>query len=210
MKKKFVTIVCATAMSLSLSLPAFAGQWISNSTGWWWQNDNGSWPANSWQWLDGNKDGIAECYYFNSEGYMLANTATPDGYRVNANGAWVENGVVQAKDANSVAPAQTQANAPAQTETPTQTQTPAQADTNIPNIEGTYVGAYNGQQIKAVFEKSGDTTWVEIDYFIKDSLPAYKGNGLFEDAYNSYQFMGNSSLVFKDFYSGETVYFVRQ
>lgn len=210
MKKNFVTIVCATAMSLSLSLPAFAGQWISNSTGWWWQNDDGSWPANSWQWLDGNKDGIAECYYFNSEGYMLANTATPDGYRVNANGAWVENGVVQTKDANSVAPAQTQANAPAQTETPTQTQTPAQADTNIPNIEGTYVGTYNGQQIKAVFEKSGDTTWVEIDYFIKDSLPAYKGNGLFEDAYNSYQFMGNSSLVFKDFYSGETVYFVRQ
>lgn len=112
---------------------------------------------------------------------MLASTTTPDGYKVNANGAWVENGVVQAKDANFVAPAQTQANAPAQTETPTQSQTPAQADTNIPNIEGTYVETYNGQQIKAVFEKSGDTTWVEIDYFIKDRLPAYKGNGLFED-----------------------------
>lgn len=210
MKRKFVTIVCATAMSLSLSLPAFAGQWISNSTGWWWRNDDGSWPANSWQWLDGNKDGIAERYYFNGEGYMLANTTTPDGYNVNANGAWIENGVVQAMYANSVAPAQPQTNAPAQTETPAQTQTPSQVDTNIPNIEGTYVGTYNGQQIKAVFEKSGDTTWVEIDYFIKDSLPAYKGNGLFEDAYNSYQFMGNSSLVFKDFYSGETVYFVRQ
>ncbi len=210
MKRKFVTIVCATAMSLSLSLPAFAGQWISNSTGWWWRNDDGSWPANSWQWLDGNKDGIAERYYFNGEGYMLASTTTPDGYNVNENGAWVENGVVQAMYANSVAPAQPQTNAPAQTETPAQTQTPSQVDTNIPNIEGTYVGTYNGQQIKAVFEKSGDTTWVEIDYFIKDSLPAYKGNGLFEDAYNSYQFMGNSSLVFKDFYSGETVYFVRQ
>lgn len=210
MKRKLVTIVCATVMSLSLSLPAFAGQWISNSTGWWWRNDDGSWPANSWQWLDGNQDGIAERYYFNGEGYMLANTTTPDGYKVNANGAWVENGVVQAAYANSVTPAQTQTDVPAQTETPVQTQAPAQVDTNIPNIEGTYVGTYNGQQIKAVFEKSGDTTWVEIDYFIKDSLPAYKGNGLFEDAYNSYQFMGNSSLVFKDFYSGETVYFVRQ
>ncbi len=97
MKKKLLTVLSATALSLSMCIPAFAGQWVSNTTGWWWQNDDGSWPANSWQWLDGNKDGVSECYYFGQNGYLLVNTTTPDGYKVNADGAWTENGVVQTK-----------------------------------------------------------------------------------------------------------------
>ena len=57
-----------------------------------------------WQWIDGNGDGLKECYYFNQDdtnslglpqGAMLKNTTTPDGYTVNANGEWVVNGVVQ-------------------------------------------------------------------------------------------------------------------
>lgn len=32
-----------------------------------------------WQWLDRSKGGAAECYYFNGDGYMLANTTTADG-----------------------------------------------------------------------------------------------------------------------------------
>ena len=55
-------------------------------------------PVNTWAWIDGNKDGIAECYYFNENGYMLANTNTPDNYTVNENGAWTINGVVQTKN----------------------------------------------------------------------------------------------------------------
>lgn len=78
-------------------MTVFAAGWQQNATGWWWQNDDGSWPANSWQWLDGNGDGVAECYYFDGNGYMLANTTTPDGYTVNADGAWTVNGVVQTK-----------------------------------------------------------------------------------------------------------------
>jgi len=54
--------------------------------------------ASTWQWIDGNNDGIAECYYFDRAGYMLANTSTPDGYQVNASGAWVQNGAVQTKN----------------------------------------------------------------------------------------------------------------
>ena len=26
-----------------------AGTWKKNSTGWWWQEDNGSWPVNQWK-----------------------------------------------------------------------------------------------------------------------------------------------------------------
>lgn len=96
MKKKSLTTILAGILAMSMSMTSFAG-WEQNENGKWWQNDDGSWPANSWQWLDGNKDGVAECYYFNGDGYMLANTTTPDGYAVNADGAWVENGAVQTK-----------------------------------------------------------------------------------------------------------------
>ena len=54
----------------------------------------------SWQWLDGNHDGVAECYYFDQTGYMLNNAKTPDGYQVNADGAWVVNSAVQTKVVN--------------------------------------------------------------------------------------------------------------
>lgn len=84
-------------MVVGSNMTVFAAGWQQNATGWWWQNDDGSWPANSWQWLDGNGDGVAECYYFDGNGYMLANTTTPDGYTVNADGAWTVNGVVQTK-----------------------------------------------------------------------------------------------------------------
>ena len=51
-----------------------------------------------WQWLDLNNDGVYECYYFNVLGHMLKNTTIHDGFRVNENGEWIVDGVVQRKD----------------------------------------------------------------------------------------------------------------
>lgn len=88
-------IVCAIVLSMTMSIPAWAGQWFSDGYGWKWMNDNGTISVNTWQWIDGNFDGIAECYCFNPWGYCLLNTITPDGHMVNASGAWTVNGVVQ-------------------------------------------------------------------------------------------------------------------
>ena len=49
-----------------------------------------------WQWIDGY------CYYFgtdsgNNEGHLYRNEKTPDGYQVDKEGRWVENGVLQIK-----------------------------------------------------------------------------------------------------------------
>ena len=49
-----------------------------------------------WQWIDGY------CYYFgtdsgNNEGHLYRNKKTPDGYQVDNEGRWVENGVLQVK-----------------------------------------------------------------------------------------------------------------
>lgn len=101
MRKKATTMVLAAVMAISMGNTALAAGWQKDNTGWWWQNDNGSYPSNTWQWLDGNHDGVAECYYFDGNGYCLMNTQTPDGYSVNADGAWVVNGTVQTKAAEA-------------------------------------------------------------------------------------------------------------
>ena len=46
---------------------------------------------------------VAECYYFDGNGYMAANTTTPDGYTVDGSGAWVVDGVVQTQTSQSQA-----------------------------------------------------------------------------------------------------------
>ena len=99
MRKKFITLLTAAALSAAMSVTAFAAGWQQNATGWWYGTnaDNSQWYSNGWQWIDGNNDGTAECYFFDQNGYMAANTTTPDGYQVNENGAWVENGAVQTK-----------------------------------------------------------------------------------------------------------------
>ena len=102
MKKKFMTLALTAAMAASMGMTAFAGQWVQNTTGWWWQEDNGSYPVSQWKWLDGNKDGIYECYAFDSNGYMYADTTTPDGYTVNKEGAWTIGNSVQLKFAKDM------------------------------------------------------------------------------------------------------------
>lgn len=98
MKKNLLMAACTAAMSLTLCFPAFAGGWQSDANGWWWQNNDGSYPANTWQWIDGNNDGTAESYCFDSHGYCLMNTTTPDGYQVDGNGAWIVNNVIQTRN----------------------------------------------------------------------------------------------------------------
>ena len=78
------------------SITAYAGQWRQDTSGWWYQNDNGSYMT-GWNWIDGNGDGTAECYYFYDNGYMAANTEV-DGYKLDADGRWVSHeGVVYTK-----------------------------------------------------------------------------------------------------------------
>ena len=58
--------------------------WQNNGYGWWYQRANGTYPASEWEIINGI------WYYFDENGYMLADTTTPDGYYVDINGAWVE------------------------------------------------------------------------------------------------------------------------
>lgn len=103
LRKKLIALSALT-LSLIMVVPVFADNpvgWQKNETGWWYgTNATGTtWYHDGWQWIDGNKDGISECYYFASNGYIVTNGKTPDGYDVNADGQWTINGVVQTKGA---------------------------------------------------------------------------------------------------------------
>lgn len=103
MKKQGLAVLLTASMVLAMGSTAFGAGWKQDNNGWWWQEDDGSYPAGTWQWIDGNGDGVAECYYFNEKGYNLQNGTAPDGYTTDANGAWTVDGVVQTKSAEAFA-----------------------------------------------------------------------------------------------------------
>lgn len=107
MKKTFKAVAASVLAIALLAMPVMADTrgigWIDNGDGRWWYSlrSNGSdWYRGEtgqvkWAWIDGNHDGLAECYCFDDGGWLIMNGTTPDGYTVNANGAWTVNGVVQ-------------------------------------------------------------------------------------------------------------------
>ena len=63
MKKKLLTTLLTACLSISTVTTAFAGTWMQDAAGWWYQNDDGSYTINNWQWIDGSGDGMADGYY---------------------------------------------------------------------------------------------------------------------------------------------------
>ena len=56
MRKKLYLAALTAALSLGTAATAYAAQWVPDSSGWWYQEDGGSWPASTWKWIDGNQD----------------------------------------------------------------------------------------------------------------------------------------------------------
>lgn len=101
MKRKNVIFLVAALLTITMAGTAFAGTWNQDSFGWWYQNDDGGYPAGKWQQINGywyyfNASGYMAAgqwvgnYYVGSNGAMLTNTTTPDGYTVGSDGAWIQ------------------------------------------------------------------------------------------------------------------------
>ena len=93
-------LVLAAVMTLGMATSAFAGQWKNGALrteDWWYDNLDGTYLANTWAWIDGNFDGIAECYYFDADGWMLKQKESPDHFVTNEAGCWTLEGNVQTK-----------------------------------------------------------------------------------------------------------------
>ncbi len=91
-------VLLAVTFILCMMQMVFAGQLKQDVKGIYYVKDNGSYAVSEWVTLDLDADGKEEYYYFNSEGYMIVNSKTPDGYDVNSKGQWVKDGKVQTKD----------------------------------------------------------------------------------------------------------------
>lgn len=94
MSRRILAAVLSAGMTFCLVSTAFAGTWKANSSGWWYEEDNGTRPAGEWKWIDGDGDGYAECYYFDADGYVVHNREI-NGFSVNENGHWVAGNKVQ-------------------------------------------------------------------------------------------------------------------
>ncbi|MDQ0151876.1 hypothetical protein J2S20_000556 [Moryella indoligenes] len=108
MKKSVKVLFGAAMISVLTAMTSLAAVgWVDNGDGRWWysiKSNNSDWYRGEigqvkWAWIDGNQDGIAECYCFDDGGWLLMNRKTPDGYMVNAAGQWTVRGVVQTKSA---------------------------------------------------------------------------------------------------------------
>lgn len=91
-------LVLAAVLTLGMATTAFAGTWkkgIVRPDDWWYDYGNGTYAASQWVWIDGNGDGLAECYYFDQDGWMMRSQESPDHWVTNDDGAWTLAGVVQ-------------------------------------------------------------------------------------------------------------------
>lgn len=93
MKKIIVLVVCIVAIFTE----AFAAQFYDERYGKKCIKDDFSYAKSEWVTIDADGDGYAEYYYFNSDGFLVVNQTTPDGYKVNGKGQYVVDGVVQTK-----------------------------------------------------------------------------------------------------------------
>ncbi len=98
--KKTAAVLLSVVLGLSAAMSSMAGEWKSDSVGWWWVKDDGSYSTSAWENINGAwyyfydngymaHDTWIGNYYVGSTGAMFVNATTPDGYRVGADGAWI-------------------------------------------------------------------------------------------------------------------------
>lgn len=104
MRRKMLIAAITAAMLCGTGMTALAGQWQSDETGKWYQEEDESFPQNTWKEIDGKwyyfgeggymaaNQWISGTYYVGEDGAMLVNTTTPDGFEVDENGAWKQGG----------------------------------------------------------------------------------------------------------------------
>ncbi len=152
-------LIAATVLTAALSVPAFAGSWQgSNEAGWKWQRDDGSYAASGWEWCDDDNDGIAKSYYFGADGLcQIGPGTTPDGYSIDAGGAWIQNGLPVLKNL-STAEVYTEGTA-------------AGAPAGGNSTEAAPGGALHGLDSRKLSDYSGTYTSIYIDYREPGELP---------------------------------------
>lgn len=79
-KRKIFTIILSSILfTAPLINPVYASDWKQNNVGWWFQEDNGSYPQNEWKYINNH------WYWFDNRGYMVT-----DWQCINNNWYWFD------------------------------------------------------------------------------------------------------------------------
>lgn len=89
--KRMTAAILTAALTISSASVAMAGEWKEDSKGWWYQEDDGTYPASDWKEIDGR------WYYFDGNGYMRRGWVQDQGtwYFMGADGAMSTNQTVE-------------------------------------------------------------------------------------------------------------------
>lgn len=103
MRKRVITLVLALIMLAVWMVPSYASGWAQDTAGWKYVQEDGSLKKSQWfqdvsgKWYYFEKSGyiahdkwIDNIYYVDSNGVMLVNAKTPDGYWVGADGKYIQ------------------------------------------------------------------------------------------------------------------------
>lgn len=105
MRKKNLWKICLAVglVVITLSHPVYAANWVCNNIGWWYYEDNGSYPVNQWKKINGH------WYWFDNDGYMVTGWKQISGiwYYFDLSGAmatdtWIGNYYVESSGAMAI------------------------------------------------------------------------------------------------------------
>ena len=148
----------------------------ANANKWWWQNMDGSYASGGWYWLDGDQDGIAECYYFDAAGWALSSCQTPDGYQVDANGKWLDGQTVKTRKANRNSNGSGKGNSSSGGTSAAGTNT--EVDAAWKDYYDSSVGKSAGDFKTGNFGKMSASQWAEAKKEIENFKKEYLTNGM--------------------------------
>ena len=91
--KKSLFLSLTLLLVLGFSMQTYAGWWHDANRWLYFESDGSTRARDGWKWIDSDDNGVAECYYFLSDGTLFQPKAgeerTPDGYLVNRDGKWI-------------------------------------------------------------------------------------------------------------------------
>ena len=82
-------VTAAVVLAGLAAQTVFALGWETDARGRRYVQQDYTYVANGWKWIDGS------CYYFDANGYVVTNGVTPDNYTVDQAGIWTVDGVRQ-------------------------------------------------------------------------------------------------------------------
>lgn len=90
--RKLCVMSLAALLVMASAMPTFAiGEGLEKDDGgYYFEKDNGERARNEWVYVE--YEGKGYWYYMTDYGYPLRSAITPDGYKVNSNGHWIDEG----------------------------------------------------------------------------------------------------------------------